>query len=78
MEALMTALVARGGIPLEAARASAVANRVLAELRAAFVAVMAAIAERQRGLEAADTFHRINARTLKDLGVDRTRAMLAD
>ena len=74
----MSTLAAQGAIRITAVRTSPIGNSVLLFFRAALARVVEALAERRRRMEAHDTFHRINARTLRDLGIDRTRAMLTD
>ena len=73
----MATLVAGGAVRIDAAAASTFAHRVIFDLRAALGSVLDAIAERRRRLQALDAFDRIDPRTLKDLGIDRGRAMLA-
>lgn len=73
----MTTLVHPGALRVDAVRSSNIPYWLFQEVRAAVASFIGALAERRRRLEALDTFHRIDARTLKDLGIDRARVMLA-
>jgi hypothetical protein len=71
MEDLMTTLVADGAVRIEAASASGIAQRAILELRGVLAWFLGAVAERRRRQQALDTLDRIDARTLRDVGIDR-------
>jgi hypothetical protein len=49
-----------------------------ADVRAVLAAAMRAFAARRHQLQALDTFDRIDARTLRDVGIDRGAVTLTD
>jgi hypothetical protein len=51
---------------------------MIADLRGALAGAMRSFAARQHQLQALDAFDRIDARTLRDVGIDRGTVMLAD
>ncbi len=55
-----------------------VLSRMAADVRAVLAAAMRAFAARRHQLQALDTFDRIDARTLRDVGIDRGAVTLTD
>ncbi|HXF55590.1 MAG TPA: hypothetical protein VNK52_15865 [Hyphomicrobiaceae bacterium] len=75
----MTSLAASGVVRIEPAGMvhPAISRRVMRWLGAALTSLLGAVAERRRRQQALDTFDRLDARTLRDLGIDRGRATLS-
>jgi hypothetical protein len=78
MEDHMTTLVAGGAVRIETASAGGIAQRAIVELRGALAWFLAAVAEGRRRRQALDTLDRIDARTLRDVGIDRGAVTLTD
>lgn len=55
-----------------------VLSRMIADLRGALAGAMRSFAARRHQLQALDTFDRIDARTLRDVGIDRGAVTLTD
>ena len=55
-----------------------VLSRMIADVRAVLTDVMRSFAARQHQLQALDAFDRIDARTLRDVGIDRGAVTLTD
>jgi|GEM_PF-6277884 len=75
----MTGLLASGAVRIKPAAEvhPAIGRRVMLGLRLVFASLLAAIAARRQRQQAFDTLDRLDARTLRDLGIDRGRATLS-